>query len=180
MPIKFAAWVVLGLIRRAEFVRRSTRHGETGSSTYWSWVNMHRRCENPSMTDYDHYGGRGISVCSQWKTFEQFLNDMGQKPKGFLLDRIRNDLGYEPSNCRWASPQLSAINRTSTKLVGFNGELITIAEAARRLGRTPQGLGWHLKAHPVYAANAALVRMRKKPNMSRRETASYSIEHDTQ
>lgn len=82
------------------------------SATYRVWLNMKNRCNNPSYEGYAFYGGRGIVVCQAWNSFEQFLLDMGEAPKGKILDRIDNDKGYYKDNCRWATPTVSAQNRS--------------------------------------------------------------------
>lgn len=93
---------------------------------------MLSRCLNPGDKDYARYGAAGITVCAAWLDFEGFLADMGERPGGTTIDRIKNDLGYSPSNCRWATPTEQANNRRVTKLFDFHEEKLSVPEILRR------------------------------------------------
>ncbi len=86
-------------------------HGLTRSPEYNSWTGMRNRCRKPSDVAYKYYGARGVSVCARWESFENFLADMGERPKGMSLDRINSLGNYEPSNCRWATTKQQHENR---------------------------------------------------------------------
>jgi hypothetical protein len=76
---------------------------------------MKARCFNPQHPNYGNYGGRGITVCERYRSFEGLFADVGLCPPGCSLDRIDNDRGYEPSNCRWAPRAVQAQNRRPRK-----------------------------------------------------------------
>jgi len=101
------------------------------SATYRAWHSMITRCHCPTVSNYDRYGGRGILVCDRWRTFENFLADMGEAPTDKRSpDRIDNEKGYEPGNVRWASAADQARNRRNNKLTTAGAAAIRASVAA--------------------------------------------------
>lgn len=105
-----------------------------GTPTYQSWMAMRVRCAYKKHPAFHQYGGRGIAVCERWQAFENFLADMGERPAGTTLDRVDNDRGYEPGNCRWATRSAQARNRRSSRRLRAHGVTDTIVAWSDRTG----------------------------------------------
>ena len=108
------------------------RHMLTGSPTYLSWQAMKTRCTNSKSENYEHYGGRGITYDPSWESFENFLEDMGERPEGMTLDRIDVNSNYCKENCRWIDHSTQVFNRR--KWEGTSSKYIGVSKFSDRLG----------------------------------------------
>lgn len=87
------------------------------------YIAMMQRCYNQKNPWYHRYGGRGITVCDEWRDSPyKFVMDMGDQPKGMSLDRINNDLGYSKENCKWATAKEQSNNKSNNRMITFAGE----------------------------------------------------------
>ncbi len=95
------------------------RHGHANKSlTYRSWKEMRQRCLNPNSDKWKWYGGRGITICQEWNSYERFLADMGERYVGTTIDRIDSNGNYTKSNCRWATPKEQATTNRGCFKIG--------------------------------------------------------------
>lgn len=102
---------------------------------YRLWRDLKNRCFNTNHQHYHRYGGRGITMCSQWADdYAKFVADVGAKPEGMTLDRIDNDGDYEPTNVRWATRREQANNRSTNVFIEHGGLRMTLAQWAEHLG----------------------------------------------
>jgi hypothetical protein len=123
-----------GCLGRERARDRVLTHGESRSPEYASWVGMVHRCTNPRRGDYRYYGGRGITVCSRWLEFRNFLADMGRRPSiRHTLERRDNNAGYSPDNCYWATKGEQARNTRRSVFVSYGGRTQSLADWASEL-----------------------------------------------
>lgn len=112
------------------------KHGMWKTSEFNIWSGMLKRCHSPGDKGFSAYGGRGITVCDQWRDdFKAFYDHIGPRPsKRHSVDRIENDKGYEPGNVRWATPEEQQRNRGVNVRAEVCGEVLTAAEISQRFG----------------------------------------------
>ncbi len=131
-----------------------TKHGWRHTRLYKTWLGIKDRCNNPNAQYYSLYGGRGIKVCEEWSnsfvSFKDWALDNGYKDN-LLIDRIDNDKGYSPSNCRWSTAYEQVHNRRPQKSRYFNGERVSLKKLAKQCG-IPYGtfkmrlqMGWSVE-----------------------------------
>lgn len=128
-------------------------HSRKGKVTriYRCWDSMIDRCNNPNHKWFEDYGGRGIQVCERWKKFLNFLEDMGEPPKGWSIERVNNDKGYSIDNCVWATRIHQARNKRNSRMITFKGKTVCLAEMAemynvsRKLLRKRLFYGWTIE-----------------------------------
>lgn len=124
-----------GCLNKEKMIARKKTHGMYGTRIYSIWNNMIMRCENKNIPLYERYGSVGISVCAEWKKFENFYqwaikNGYNEK---LTLDRIDYNGNYEPNNCRWADYYTQNNNTKRNIYIEYNGEVHTLSEWSRIL-----------------------------------------------
>lgn len=116
---------------------QNAKHGLATKPTpeYRTWKSMRTRCNNPRDEHWPRYGGRGIKVCERWNVFKNFLADMGSKlTPAHTIERKNNDGDYEPWNCIWATAKEQGSNRSTSRLLAFNGRIQTLSQWAGEVG----------------------------------------------
>jgi hypothetical protein len=122
-------------------------HGMTDSREFKSWSSMRQRCLNKNAPDYHRYGERGIKICDRWNdSFNNFYEDMGDRPQGTSLDRIDNDGNYEKSNCKWSTRSEQQRNKSNSLFLEWNGIKKTAAEWSDQIGISSKIICERLKA----------------------------------
>lgn len=160
-----------GCLKHKEAVNKT--HGQSKTRLYFVYRNMLNRCYNEKVRDYPNYGGRGITVCDEWKSDFQAFSDWAYANgyddtamRGeYTLDRIETNGNYDPTNCRWATGKEQANNKRNNHICHYNGEEYTLKQLAevsgipyKTLHRRICGLGWDAEK----AVNAKVRSMHKE------------------
>lgn len=115
-------------------IKRNTTHGKSRSRTYRIWNKIKERCQDHNNKSYENYGARGIKICDRWRKYENFIADMGECPEGLTIERIDNDKGYFPNNCKWATRKEQNNNTRANRILEFKGQRKTLAQWSELVG----------------------------------------------
>lgn len=140
--------------RKRNQLKAVVTHGMTYEKFYGKWMGMKKRCKTNTKISYPNYGGRGITVCDRWATFQNFMDDMHESYKRHIeihgegntqLDRIDNDGNYEPENCRWVTRSINQMNKRNSRKITINGVTKNLFEWAREKGVSSATLSYRIK-----------------------------------
>jgi hypothetical protein len=136
-----------GCLQREITIRRNFKHGFNRTRLYRIWCHMIGRCQSPKDSHYKYYGGRGISVCDEWRNdfsaFFQWAMANGYKTN-LTLDRKNVNGNYEPSNCKWSTWKQQSNNRTNNRYITFGSKTLTCQQWAEEIGIAPGALRYRL------------------------------------
>lgn len=132
--------------------QRTFKHGMSRDRLYVIWSDMKDRCNNPNSANYKHYGGRGITICDEWNASDGFItfrdwaisNNYSDK---LTIDRIDNNKGYSPSNCRWVTQKEQTLNTRRNHRIAFNGKTLTVSEWADEFGFNRDSFSGYIRYH---------------------------------
>lgn len=117
-------------------------HGLSRTKFYRVWCSMRRRCNDPNVSEYKNYGGRGIKVCERWLDFNNFYDDMYSSYKeGLTLERTDNEKGYCKENCKWITHKEQHSNKRTTRLVTLDGETLCFRDTCKKF-RINEGIAY--------------------------------------
>lgn len=113
------------------------KHGQSHTRIHRIWANMKTRCTNPNSTRFEDWGARGITVCDEWKNDFQAFYDWAMShgySDNLTIDRINNDEGYSPENCRWATYAEQNLNKRSVPSYEYHGIVFHQSETEQLFG----------------------------------------------
>lgn len=116
---------------------KKIKHGFSNKERLYNiWKGMRQRCNNPNNPSYEHYGGRGISICDEWNDYANFRNWAYANcyDDTLSIDRINNDGNYDPTNCRWVNNEVQTNNQSKNRMIEYNGCKYTMSQLAKELG----------------------------------------------
>ena len=146
-----------GCLRNELRISIHTKHGMLSAKEYGVWTGMRHRCNSKTHPSFKDYGGRGITVCERWNDFANFMADMGPRPsEKHSLDRIDNDQGYSPENCRWATASQQHRNTRANRTLTYAGVTKPLCEWAEERGIATTTLAHRLRTG--WSAEAVLFR----------------------
>lgn len=150
-----------GCLQRERSAQAHTTHGGRYDRLHMMWANMKNRCFNPKYAEYKDYGGRGISVCEDWHTYEAFRDwalNMGYQSDAVrgkqTLDRIDIDGDYCPENCRLVDMYAQANNKQNTIKVKYHDQTLTLGELSQKVGITYNRLYYLIRTKGLSAEEA--------------------------
>ena len=146
-----------GCLHKEQLSQRMKTHGMSDNRLHTIWADMRLRCNNPKARGYDNYGGRGINICEEWDRADGFplfyeWSMANGYDENLTLDRIDNNKGYSPGNCRWADRKTQANNSRKNHLIDYCGQRKSIAQFSEEHGQDPKlvwgrifSLGWSIE-----------------------------------
>jgi hypothetical protein len=150
----------------------NSTHGKSNTIEHGIWRGMRARCNNPESECYKNYGGRGISVCERWNSFENFLSDIGPRPsRAHTVERKNNNLGYSPDNCTWGTREEQANNKRTNVYHSFGKQSLTLVNIAKLSGLNLNTIRYRMRSRGITAEAAVAIGNSMPRKRSRAETS---------
>lgn len=151
--LKSGSTISCGCYRKEKISEENKTHGQSSTRLYKIYIGMKKRCYNDKSENYPHYGGKGVKICDEWKTFEPFME--WALKNGYTddlsIDRINSNGNYEPCNCRWVDVKTQANNKTNNSYIEYQGKKLTISQWSEITGISKSvisrriSLGWDIE-----------------------------------
>lgn len=147
-------------------IEKRLKHGMTKTPIHHKWIDMKKRCTNPKCNNYKNYGARGITVCEEWSnSFISFMewSLLNGYSDELEIDRIDNDKGYSPENCRYVTKNVNNFNKRTNRLIEINGETKAISQWGQEYGLMSQTIHSRTK-RGITGADLISPSIRRKKN----------------